>query len=146
MRTLAIALLLSGAMMWAQATTPQTPPAGGQAQTGTGTAQSTRPMHHRGMGPGMGQGMGAQQMQQNMKAMTDQMRTKLDTMRTAMNKVTDPNVKQALQADYDMWQTMYNHMQQMQTSMQQHAQQHQQGMSGGSANPPASGQAPPPQR
>lgn len=143
MRTLAIVLLLSGAIVWAQATTPQTPPAGGQGQTGAGTAQSTHRMHHGQMG----QGMGGQQMQQNMKAMTDQMRTKLDTMRTALDKVTDPNVKQALQADYDMWQTMYNHMQQMQVSMQQHMQQRgsQPGTSG-SANPPASGQAPPPQK
>ncbi len=140
MRTLAIALLLSGAMVWAQSTTPQTPPAGAQGQTRAGAAQSP----HRGMHRGQaGQGMGAAHMQ-DMNAMLTQMRSKLDSLRSSVSKVSDANTKAALQADYDLWETVYGHMKQMQSSMQQHMQG-MQGMSG-SESKPSSGQEPPPQR
>ncbi len=146
MRTLAVALLLSGAMMWAQSNTPQTPPAGSQGQTGAGSSQSA-PAGHAGMHQGMhrgqmgGMGMGQQHMQ-DMKAMMEQLRSKMDRMRTALPNVKDPAAKEALQADYDIWQSFYSHLQQMQAGMQEHMNQ----QGSGSSSQPSSGQTPPPQR
>ncbi len=116
MKAFALALLLSASMLWAQ---QQTPPATGQQQHG---------MMQHNMG-NMGQQQHGAMMQHNtgdmgqhMKSMLDQMKTRLDTMKSALDKVNDPAAKDALQADYDLWNTMYTHMQQMQGMMSQHMQ------------------------
>ncbi len=109
MKPLALALLLSGSMLWAQATTPQTPPPGAKEKTGAGAAQST---HQHGA-------MMQHNMAQQMQSMLDQMKARMDKMQSDLANVKDPAAKDALQADYDMWQTMYSHIQGM---MHEHMQ------------------------
>jgi len=123
MRTLAITLLLSTGMLWAQSTTPQTPPPPAKAQTGT--AHGT----HHAAATAKGQTGMMQEHMRDMQAMLQQIRAKMDSMRADINRVQDPAAKAALQSDYDLWQTIYSGMQQMQANMQQ-MHQHMMGSQG----------------
>ncbi len=151
MKSLLLALLLSGTMLWAQSNTPQTPPAGSQSETSAGTAQNTR----------RARGMNMSAMHQQMIAMVQQMGTHLDKMKADIANIKDPAAKDAAQQNYEMWQTMYTHMQQMQANMGQGMMSHGTGMGMGMGHgtgmgmgqPPAGtstkkppAQTPPPQR
>ena len=105
------ALLLAASLAFAQSTTPQTPPAGSDAQTGAGAAQG--PMQPQRRGP---RGMGMQQMHgQHLQEMKDQltkMHQLLEQMKAGVAKM-QPSEQPAMQANVDMWQIVVDHFDQM---------------------------------
>ncbi len=111
-----IAAMIWAMMAWAQSTTPQTPPAESQAQSGAGAAQSTQTQPGMRAGKGMA-GMHEQHMQQ-MKANMTRMQALLAQMRSAYANM-DAKDKPAMQANIEMWQMMVDHMNQMAQHMEQ---------------------------
>lgn len=87
-----VLLLGSVSMVSAQTPAPTSPsPAGGSA------------MH--------------QQHMQAFQSQLEEMRTRIDTLKSTLAKVKDPSTKQALQADLELWQAMASHMEGMQKMM-----------------------------
>jgi hypothetical protein len=58
-----------------------------------------------------------QQHMQAVQLQLDEMRTRIDTLKSSLAKVKDPSTKQALQADLELWQAMTSHMEGMQKMM-----------------------------
>ena len=54
---------------------------------------------------------------QQMKAPVDQMRTKVEAMKANLPHVKDPALKQQLQNDVDLWETMISPLDQMSKMM-----------------------------
>lgn len=116
-----ITLLLAAAIWtssaWAQSSTPQTPPAGAQAQTGAGTAKGAP---RSGPMAGMqGRGMDIQKMQADL----NRMHALLNSMRGSVTSM-DPRDQPAMLSNIELWQLMLDHMDQM----VKHMQSMQQGM------------------
>ncbi|MFB3916781.1 MAG: hypothetical protein ACE14M_08630 [Terriglobales bacterium] len=111
-RLIVVIVLVCGAMLWAQSTTPQTPPASTQTETGAGAAKSTKKAPGRtGKSMAEMQAMRAEHMQQ-MKADVQKMHTLLDQMKSDVAKM-DSKDQPAMQANIEMWQTLVNHMDRM---------------------------------
>lgn len=109
----------------AQSTTPQTTPAGSQAQSGAGQTLSTTPAIHPGMTGQMGEQrqMHAQEMQA-MKQDLEKMRSLLRQIQSSESGMSAAD-RQAMNYNAQLWQMMINHMQQMVDHME-----HMQGMGG----------------
>jgi TolA-binding protein len=113
---------------------------GAQGTTGSDQDQNstaTTPRRGRRM-QGGDQGR-MQEMQQAMQ----QARQNIDAMRADADKTSDPNMKDYMQKNTDMWEHMLNHMQQMMERGQNMRGRRGQGGMGGN-NPPS--QTPPPQQ
>ena len=113
---------------------------GSQSQTSDQNQSTTTARPRRGRANRM-QGMDQEHMQDMQQAM-QQARQNIDAMRADADKTSDPNMKDYMQKNTDMWEHMVNHMQQMMDRMQNMRQRRGQGMGGN--NPPA--QTPPPQQ
>ncbi len=140
---LVFALVLCGAMAWAQTTTPQTPPAGGTTETGAGQATSTQAPS----GQPTRRGTMQQQHMQKMLSELDQMRTMVQKMRTDAGNIQDSSAKTAALDNADLWDKFLNSMQQHLQGMQKMMGTRPGGMRGHGmmGKPPgATSQQPPP--
>jgi TolA-binding protein len=112
-RSVIAGLLLTGAMCFAQTTTPQTPPPGAQGQTGAGATQGATPARPRRGGMDM---QGMQQMhQQHLQEAKEQlakMHQLLDQLKSNVNNM-DQKERAYAQANVDLWQMMVSHLDMM---------------------------------
>ncbi len=110
--TLVLAVMISAALVWAQSAPPQTPPAGGKAQTAAGAASARRPVET------------PPQRMRNLQQQLQQMRVLLAKMRAEAAAVPDATGKQLAQDNIEMWEMMLNHLQdEMLSAMQPPAAQ-----------------------
>jgi hypothetical protein len=115
-RNLMLGLMLTGAMAFAQSTTPQTAPQTPPVGTpGAGTEQGMQTPPRRGMRGGMGmQGMGQmhEQHMQQAKEQLAKMHQLLDQMKSNVSKMDQKDQAYA-QANAQMWEMMVSHLDMM---------------------------------
>lgn len=145
-RLIVVMVLVCGTMLWAQSTTPKTPPANTQTETGAGTAKSTQKTPSQRAGKSNWQAMHAQRLQE-FKADLQKMQSLLDEMKSSVANM-DAKDQPAMQANVQMWQMMVDHFSGMVQHMSEmppggkrgmhHHHGGMGGMGGGMGGPPPS--------
>ncbi len=129
-RAIVLSFVLAVASLgWAQGAPASPPPQqGGQTQAAPGGTASGTPAQRRAARRAEMEKRRAEHMEM-MKAQIAKMNAKLDEMKAAATKITDPNSQKMAQLDIDMWQMVADHFNMMMKHMEE----------GGPMGPPPGG-------